>query len=377
MSRVTFCSLVRYNIDGESPAQKPEKVSLMKIAFAITILLIAIAIGIGVQDTTDLTAGDKKTHSKLPLMSYFEEHAGGCGWYLSNGDSDDETKLGQFQTDCTGASTAFHPSSKMAVVWFNQGVDGTMQWLVNLDNHKSLRIPRPPNGELRRFAFNGAGNLLSFTINQNVRSAKEEAGKYLVFENTKYRIPTDSDGIFGLAHAFLWQGSKWKNLETKASPCCHEGAKEIYSLDAYQLITSNGALLLNQSLEQLLPYRESRTILDSFIIAKASSLLKNAPTYGRWRLIENHAWKKDLLVLALIKSPAPMTGQILIFENKEVGLLEGWNQNSKDLISIQDHSQFALISEAYTGLHPRIFDMGTGKLIFSSNSWKGTVFWPL
>lgn len=327
--------------------------------------------------------GEKSTDKKEALdglsFTYFEPHAGGCGWYRYNLSSKTETKFAQFHSDCSRVHAALDPQKKFAVAWIGLQQDGMMQWLVNLSSKSSRKLPRIPFGELQRYFFGKDGSLHAIAINQQLKVFDQNGVSIAEFEGKTYKHQRTEDGIFTLLHNFIWDKGRWTLKETKPTSCCIDGTntmdKKLNSIDAYRQVSVSKASLKFQSIEQLKPAIDAPIIEESKIL---NTPPPHTPANGRghWRILSNKLWEWSLMVWSKRGSPPLPTGNATFRTDHSSKPPEEWPYSPSDLISIQTYGNQLLVSEANTGMRPRIYDMNKGTLLYSSDDALGVWVWP-
>jgi len=345
-----------------------------KVLLIAIVLILSITLVLSYRNFN--SKSPTKVLSDLPTITYFEAHAGGCGWYLRDLATNTESKLGQFHTDCSGANYALSPTEEFAVVWFDQNDEGTMQWFVQLQKKQYYRIPAPNDTSTNKFAFDKSGDLFAFSMHENIKTSTSQKTTTLEYEGRNFTTPASDNQLYGIAVAHIWWNGSWKESEIAVAGCCQEGAQGIYALKKYQEIsgTTSNINLLSELL--LTPYIDAPVILDTLTIAQAHNASIPTQIAGKWHRLVRKDWDHSLLVRTAGLPPAPLIGMVLIETKEGLKTLPAWIQKDKELISLQQNKQYVLITDALTGNYPKIYDINSLELIVSSTIWQGTTFWP-
>jgi len=327
-------------------------------------------------------------------LSVFEPHAGGCAWTRIEPTRNIEDSLATFRSDCDGVRNAWSPALDQAIVWFGTDLDNLTAYVTKMDEKPPVELPLPKDSDLVLFAMGARGLPMAFTMSLEPVVHRDETGHYIEYLGKRYDVHQSGDGIDVLAHTLAFSGDHWKTIETSASRCCADSAPGITLLEGYkQHVASDAGAALSSS--EILAHAPKLEKTDPTL---ATQLEKSLPpdtdtTVGHWARVvipeqlpnhkpaaaiiqyDVHIW----LMTSGADDVAYPTGHAQLV-HRQTGALEplpGATLDVRDQASFQLFDRFLLVVEGNTGMQPRLYDLSTGKLIWSSDLAHGVVFWPL
>ena len=318
-------------------------------------------------------------------LSVFEPHAGGCAWTRIEPNRNIEDALATFHSDCDGVRVAWGPSLNKAIVWFGTDQDNVTVYLTDMDEKTPEELPLPADSDVVSFALAGRNLPLAFTMSMEPVVNRDETGTFIEFQGKRLPVVTEGDGIDILAHAFALESKKWNPLETAASRCCADTAPGITVLNSYkQHVESDQAATL-QSSEILSGTIAGTAVTDAGILQKLNADLSEEfdRSSGSWgKIAESEEFE---VVVWFITGAAEeqettyATGHVRFLNKKtsDVKNPPGMVLSAKDQASFQIYDRYLLVTEATSGMQPRMYDLIKGSLVWSSDLAQGVTFWPL
>jgi|GEM_PF-3504266 len=349
----------------------------------VTILVLTATIG----SLMAIRYFSRKILAREPAatLSVFEPHAGGCAWTRIEPVRNIEDALATFHSDCDGVRAAWAPSLDKAIVWFGTDQDNVTVYLTNLDEKTPSELPLPGDSDVVSFALASRNLPLAFTMTMEPVVGHDETGTFIEAAGARYPVLAEGDGIDVLAHAFSLHSGKWTLLETAASRCCADAAPGITLLNSYKQNVESAQAATLQSGEILSATPEHTPMMDPPIVGKLNSDLSNEfdRSTGFWGRIGG-AGELEVFVW-FIPAGEDETGVDYAtgharFYSKQTGEVSPLPQavlSAKDQATYQIHDRYLLVTEAGSGMQPRLYDMEKGTMIWSSDLAQGVTFWPL
>lgn len=294
----------------------------MKALFAVTIFLFVAAaafLAFGPRSAPRDPASD---------LFFFEPHAGGCGWYRLDPRSGETDLLSVFHCDCANVQWSFSPDAERALVWFDTETYGSgdlLLHLVDVKRQKPERLPVPERGQRHDFAFDEAGRIVAFTVDDEVETVEGVDGRpALVFGGQTFDAPAGGEGTPALAHRLIIaDDGRWRIEETVATRCCTDDAPGPLALPSYSRFASD----------------KTRNSRDS---ARA---LRAEPT----------------TFLRLDDRFKPVLGGLFA---------------PRDKLVVATRGAYTLVADWRSGTRPHVFEAATGSLAFANKLAHGAFFWP-
>lgn len=246
-------------------------------------------------------------------ISVFEPHAGGCAWTKVDPFSHVDISLGAFHNDCDGIHVAWDQGITKALVWFSTDQDGSIAYLSHMNSTQPEDLPLSQagiTGDVISMAFSEDQAPLAFTNSLDLPVAHDAQGDYIAFENQRYPLLQDHEGVDALVHTFKREGSKWTRIETMASRCCTDMAPGISTLKEFQKTTGTASGEMRNSQEILSPPDTLAPIIDSVLLTALSSKIpeldpkKQNHPQGYWTLIQSEEPSTRDLVIWVSQSSA-------------------------------------------------------------------------
>lgn len=373
-------------------------------------ILIAVAVVAIASTFVGLRAFKKSLRESsrtMTMISLFEPHAGGCVWIVVELPSLMRRTLGTYRTDCGGARVVWSPSTPRALVWFGEDQDSTMLWLTDTEggghDSASMELPLPPLGDLVTLAFNRDGRPVAFTMDTEAQIQRTGGTDWFVVGDQKITALREGDGSDVLVHAMVHQDNTWKLTESRASKCCTDEAPGVTVLGTWQAIVGQGAeigpttnsdskLATNHLASQdiLSPHQTWAKLAEENLLARLTSERPKEAAEdpekwgGSWGIIatETDASSKpsmiNLAFWALRDEFGFISGHVRAIDrmrNAPVPL-DKWWFSLGDLLQIQFSRRWILVSDAWSGTRPLVYDLSGGHLVYSSEVGHAAVFWP-
>jgi hypothetical protein len=331
----------------------------------------------------------------MSMISVFEPHAGGCVWIVVELPSLKRRVLGTYRTDCGGARVVWSPSTPRALVWFGEDQDSTMLWLTDTegdgDDSASMELPLPPQGDLVTLGFNRNGRPVAFTMDTEAQTQRIGGVDWFVVGDEKITALQEGDGSDVLVHALVHQNNTWTLSESRASKCCTDDAPGVTVLGTWQALVGQGnarSLLASQDIlspHDTWPKLVEENLLARLVAERPPEAQEDAEKWGgHWGIVatETDPQSKpsmiNLAFWALRDDFGFVTGHVRAIDrmrNSPIPL-DKWWFGLGDLLQLQFSRRWLLVTDAWTGTRPLVYDLSGGHLVYSSEVGHAAVFWP-
>jgi len=327
-------------------------------------------------------------------LSVFDAHEAGCAWNRLQLPEVEVKTIAQFPSSCLGVEVAWSADLTRALVSFPPqpapaGAKksaptkaGPQAFEVELasGNLKPLSLPPKLRGEVELFGITPEGIVaLSLESSPQLEKAmlqemkkKKRAKSFQLSgggEKISIELPEQiSDGMQAVAHAWLQKDGSWKRVESKFTTTGWDYGLGVRVLEAYgQFGPGTNKLLAVHSLPE-------------------AQALENAEPLSAWTPQsddERQRWEKqstpqgELFAWMTAGEFSYVTG-LLIYQPKRGALspLPGLGFGQEDLVAPLVRGTWLLVGAKNTGASPRVYDLRSGALAWSSDSARAVVFWP-
>ena len=312
-------------------------------------------------------------------LSILEPHAGGCIWLKKNLATKRSETMATLSADCNRGEISWSADRRHVVLSFGEPDLGLTIWELDLKESTIIpkRLPIPEPGSVNVLAINSTGDVVGFgLVRQVAQMSGDERGPMLQIDGAMVPAMADGPGLHAVAQTLRPSEDRWDVIDSKPTRCCAPGALGLAALPAAKILKSslNSAQVLSR------PPRGA-PITDPAYLAELNPLLYDEgrpPTAatGRWLMIESGTWRYKFAHYAA-EHPHPRGHGLarLLADGKAVELPE-WPFNVHDLVSIQVLGPYLMVSDAFTGARPVVYDMRRGHLAYSSQVAHAAQFWP-
>lgn len=260
-------------------------------------------------------------------------------------------------------------------------------WDVDVASGAKTEVPVPPAGKLDQLGFDAAGRAIALVEAEWAEgSVKQDAkGRYLEHEGRRVDVPADMlEGLPILVHAFeLTPERTWKALETIASDTGWDYASGVKRLAAAATLGARTPGLLSS-------HPDTEDLTDKAALAPLEALAprtrgredgnwaKLVPSDGRvavW-LEQAGEFMHATELLAFTTEPPALVPHLAIPSPAAKAMISGEGGTGARGTAPQVRGDRLLVADAWDGEHPRLIDLATRQLLFSSDVARATVFWP-
>ena len=317
-------------------------------------------------------------------LSELVNAGGGCEWRRVDPVSGKVELLARFSgVSCEGADVSFSPAHDAAAILFPEGDDGAPPRAWRLDTLTSTlaELAPPPSGALQQLAYDGDGGLVALTLDTAELAVGAEsvtrANGWLEFEGHRYDVPPQYPGIATLAHAWRFgDDDEWTLTETAGTTvqACDAPGEKV--LDAARTLAPDSlrALLAPDDVGDPVRSAALAAALEPFAPHKE----KQVPDGPDWLEREMPASESDttsIIVAQEMDESAYATTPVLFVDASDrLTPAEGLERGRVIVTPVRGH--WLLVTDAFTGARPRLYDLRTRKLVWSSEDAVGVVFWP-
>lgn len=319
------------------------------------------------------------------VLSLFEPAKDGCEWRRVDAASGRSATIASFAGSCVGARVAFSPDAQRALVWFDPrtvqsaGVGGSdvgaagypdevmdekakaRVFLVVVKTGEVKPVPLPP------FEFEELGIDATGVIALSLDTLTDEvvaAGKTLV-DGTPFELTPVDEGVPALAHAWRLEGSTWKRVETKQTTTGWDYGPGVHELDVWDALGPRSTQLLDT-------HPMGHDDPDEATVKKLSAL---KPKLGEGEWLSWGKAPKRVFGWAISGEFEHTTGH-LAFEGPPPVMARGIGFTDGDLVAVRLKGAYLLVAAGWAGTHPRVYLTDSPALVWSSDSARGTTFWP-
>ncbi len=316
-------------------------------------------------------------------LSLLEPAGKDCEWKKVALPSGAVTPIARFPGSCVGARVAWSPDLTRAAIWFDPTFRATAYGApgVPKSGHpedpaldgpprlytapRAAPLPEPkPRGALNEVGVSAEG-VVAFSV-EELPDAK--SGDEIDVEGKKIILPEISDGMPALAHAYRLEGQAWKRVETAPTTWGWDYAMGPRGLAAWKGLGPRTGDLLDFHALGDEPDAAAKTALAPFAP-------KPAAEGDGWSVL--HVPQGDVFGWTTTGEFAYTTG-LLVFRptGKAPALLPELGFTRGDLIAVLRRGPYLLAAANGIGAWPRVYDLRTGKLVYSSDTARAAVFMP-
>lgn len=286
-----------------------------------------------------------------------------------------------------GADVAFVPGRDEAIVWRGQGYDDPPTpeglWHVTWGAAPKVEVLKGPGmGKLNDVGYDAQGRPTALVLDEPepyVEPKKDAKGEFRMFEGKRYDFEAGAEGLKVLAHAYTWEGGAWKRSETIQTTSGWDYGMGVKALKAYTGLAPR----TNEMLDGHPPLVE---ITDP---KRLSALKKLSPRDVEG---EGDAWQTlpgdpPLHIFTVSAEFVMLSSRIAVDVNGEpqaLGGLEAPAEAEESMmmgkgqraITLERRGPLLLVADIGNGRHPRLVDLATRDMRFSSDRASAAVFWP-
>ncbi|MFZ5440552.1 MAG: hypothetical protein ACOZQL_11125 [Myxococcota bacterium] len=324
----------------------------------------------------------------LSTLSLLEPKGDRCEWRQLDPVGGHQVVLASFPGSCVGARVSWSPDASKAILWFDPRRVQTAGYASQVsskpgypdetvDEQATPRafvvptrrpqvepLPLPQLGALtlQELGLDATGAVFAL-LEEAISEEDTQKGKVRSGEQT-FDLTTITEGLPVLVHAYRREGATWKRTETKLSTTGWD-----YGLGVRELETFGK--LGPRSVELTTAHAQGDSVEGDEAKALMALLPKGVTTddgewiflgvggarVNVWEVTGEFAYTTGLV--ALKGKPLP-----------QLGFTDG------DLVALRTSGPFLLVSGADVGTHPRLYELPSGKLVFSSDTARATTFWP-
>lgn len=280
------------------------------------------------------------------------------------------------------------PSGTEAIVWRGRSFEDppvpAAAWQVNWGASPAATpapFTLPTGGDLEEVGYDPQGRPVALLLQstENYKEPKKDAkGQYLEFEGKRYDVPEGQEGLQVLAHAFTYEAGGWKRTETVQTTTGWDYGAGTKALAAAKTLGARTSAILD-SLPEWGDVKDPKRMAALNAIAKPkddagegwASLPGDPPLFG-WTTSIEFTYLTNRLVMDVDGKPQALSG----LDAPEP--TEGDNGFGKGLRSVTAfrHGPLLLVTDRYVGTHPRLLDLASRGVKFSSDAASAAVFWP-
>ena len=337
-------------------------------------------------------------------LSLFEEQDKKCIWSALDVGSSTKTKLALFDRSCLGVTVTVNSSQSAALVWFRNDLrDGPMfsgssfasypashvppgtsenvipaLWLVDLATHRLTSVPWPKEEKVSEIKLDESGRIFAF-VEKDVSADWTQAemdrvgtAKKFTYQNKTYDYPY-KEGLPALAVALRWAtgAAGWEKIETKVTHTGWDYALGVGALTSFTNCCGEKESSWNNTEDSEKVIKELGAKLISFAPGK------NDSDHGIWQVVHPKGCTDavDLVAWAVSGEFLHNTGLFLFFKDRQLNLPETPFFNASDLPNYSFDNCLMLLSSSGLSAHPRVYDIRSREIKFSSDNAVGVSFW--
>lgn len=324
-------------------------------------------------------------------LSVFEPVEKSCEWRAVEPLVGVTRVIASLPGSCVGARVSWSPDASKAVVWFDPGhvqrpgyfaqtasapgyaeEKGDEQakpraFIVSTKEGKVEALPLPDltGQKLTDLGVTADGAVLAF-LEEELSDEVREKGSVTVGGET-FDLKQFGEGLPELAHAHRFEGGKWTGVETKATTTGWDYALGVQALDVFRKVGARSVELSSAHAQGDVVEGGALAALKPLAPKKAAS-----PDDGHWIFLgvgsaRVYAWEvtgEFGYTTGLVAAGSPP--KVLA----KLGFTDG------DLVSLRSSASFLLVTSSDVGTHPRLYELPSAKLLFSSDTARGVTFWP-
>lgn len=329
------------------------------------------------QSTTQ--ASMQKQDRPLPVyLSILEPHAGGCVWIKKEVSSHASVKLATLSVDCNRGELTWDRGRQQVVLSFGEPDMGLAIWHLKLNDPElnPRRLPIPEPGSVNVVAIDDAGILGFGLVRQMPQFEGPDRRPMLQIQEDLEPGLEEGPGLHAVAQILRPKETRWDVIDAKPSRCCAAGAKGLEVLAEASILqhTVNTAHSLSRP-------PTGAQITDPQFLADLNPLLYQdgrAPlaANGRWLRIHQDSWQASLAMYVADRPHPRGLGLARMLIKGKVIDLPDWPFTPHDLISVQTRGPYLLVTDAFTGARPVVYNMQTGAKAYATAVGHAAIFWP-
>jgi hypothetical protein len=332
-------------------------------------------------------AATVKVPPNSPTLSVLEPEGGGCVWRRLDPVAGRSGVVATFEGDCFGARVSFAMDGSRAAVWFDPSTfheavlyasygprprwpdeqpRESMQTSlcdVTVATGHVRRLPLPKTRGLAEVAY-GPKGLLAFTVADLTQVERTE--QRVVVDGKAIAVPPTQEGEPAVARAWREAEGRWKPVETKVTTRYACDARDFHALDAAaRLGPRSGAILSSRALTGTPP--------ESFRQALEHERL---PTDGdEWAALAEAA-APVFVLMAAAGEGVHTTSLIRLANGESIETPQHLDYAGGELVSVTCRGPYLLVAGVASGTHPRLYDVTTRTLVWTSDTARAVTFWP-
>lgn len=310
-------------------------------------------------------------------LSLFETAGDGLAWQRVDPDKALDARV-QVLATLPGASgspyVAWRKDLGAALTWIHPGYDAdakaTPAWEVDLaggTGAKPLGLPTT-GGTVLDVGYDAAGLPLALTMelhNPVQEPLRDVRGTYLMYGSMRFDIPEGRDGIPVIVHAFRRDAAgTWSLIETGLSSTGWDFAQGVSSLAAAKTLGLRSNAMLESG-------NEFKSVTDKALLPELMRLkppeAQDGDEWVRFEAAPVFSW-------TVIGDFAHPTSRLAMLD--ETGAPQALPDTPGRMIAAGFREGRMLVSDASDGKHPRLFELKTRGVVYSSETASGVTFWP-
>lgn len=329
----------------------------------------------------ELRAGERRA------VALLVPHAGGCQLLAAQLPEGEAREVVTLPSDCAGAQLVFSPTGEQALAWFAAAeVDprDLAIFEVSLATRKLRRLGAPEGGDVETFAYDAAGRLLAFLVDQDVELVQDGDERRVVREGKPYPARPGADGVDAVARTLQWQDEGWVEIEGQATRCCADAAPGPQVLPTYQKLTSDQALRELLAAPERVRLNPPKAVQDPALLRRLSQEMgpsrEDAPTPEAYVRLQLPGWSASLLAIGSGFPVRFALGPLFLERDRQLQRVaiqpDGSGIVAGDILELTGSGSYALVADAFTGTRPIVLDMRTGKVVLDERLAFAARFWP-
>jgi hypothetical protein len=324
--------------------------------------------------------------SPVPPLSVFKREARRTAWIALDGGSAQRviaTFPGVGQPE-----VGWRKDRKEAIVVLTPDVGAVAAYRVALPGGACAPFALPRTGRVKQVGFDEVGRPVALTSESELGETgirkPVKAGKayYFAYAGKKFPIDPGAEGEPELEHAFRFENGAWKEFETKVSSTGWDYAMGTSALDAYDALAPRSP----RQREQLAP--ELKDVEDK-ALAKRLNGVAGAFVDAEYSLWGRVATPSGPLYVLQEQGEFVHPTNVLVWgDGPRLTRVAGLDvPNAKDydfahdrhglrFVDLARRGDYLLVTTTGADGHPRLYDLATRRLVFSSDAFVDASFWP-